>query len=385
MKRFVIALKILKIDDDAIIYIIQNLNSKQIKKIFTKQYNEVLGSYLVLAKYVDIFQEPQTVKEALDTAKHILKKNKELGIKTLIYGMRGYPENLEKMETPPPILYIKGKGFTKKDIKSLACVGTRKPTTFSEKAIEYLVPNWVNEKFNIIAGLAVGVDTIAHKICLNNSGRTIAVLAHGLDMIYPKENMDLSKEILNNGGTLVSEYPVGTKPEKYTFVNRNRIIVGLSLGTTIFECKEKSGTMHSVNYTFDQNKPVFYPNPGDDTTNQYLGGIRSLLNNSNAVMINDGNNFEIPIFYFGYKLRNSPKRLLQIKQNSITELFHNINNISISNIVQSFQNKEETKRISVEVNCDRYEKFKKIASKNNLSTKELLNALMEGVIEGNAK
>lgn len=105
------------------------------------------------------------------------------------------------------------------------------------------------ENFSIISGLALGIDAESHKACLNVGGRTIAILAHGLDMIYPRENIELSKSILNNGGTLISEYPVGTKPDKFRFVDRNRIVSGLSKGTIVFETKEKSGTMHTVDYT----------------------------------------------------------------------------------------------------------------------------------------
>lgn len=382
MKKFIIALKILKINDDAIIYILQNLTNKQIKKMFSKYYNEILANDLLLIKYIYIFQNADMVKTALKEADEILKKNRINDIKTLIYGMKGYPENLTKIHNPPPILYIKGKNFTKKDIKSLACVGTRKPTIFSKRAIEYLVPNWAKEDFSIIAGLATGVDTLAHKACIDSGGRTIAVLAHGLDMIYPKDNAQLAEDILKKNGTLVSEYPIGMKPEKYTFVKRNRIIVGLSMSTVIFECKEKSGTMYSVNFTFDQNKKVFYPNPGNELNSPYLGGIKTLLNNENAIMIKDGNNFEVPIFYLGYKLKHSPKRLLQIKQKSITKLFSNIGNVNISNVISNLKNKEATKRVSVEVNSEDYNQLKEIALQNNLTTKELMNALIRGVVEG---
>ena len=101
---------------------------------------------------------------------------------------------------------------------------------------------------SIISGLACGVDKLAHQACISAGGKTVAVLAHGLDIIYPKENKTLAERILKSGGILMSEYPVGTKADRFRFVNRNRIIVGMSRAVIIYECDEKGGTMYNVEF-----------------------------------------------------------------------------------------------------------------------------------------
>lgn len=381
MKKYAIALKYLNIEDELIIKILEQSTKKELKNLFLVKNQNIIEKDLSLLRYKSLFENKNKIDEALKYANDVLKKNKKLGIRTLLINEKGYPTNLKLIENPPPVLYFKGKGFRKSDEKALACVGTRNATIFSGNATKYLIPNWVREGFIIVAGLALGVDSLAHNFCINSGGRTVAVLAHGLDKIYPKENEQLSQEILRSGGTLVSEYPVGTEAEKFRFVKRNRLIVGLSKGTVIFECKIKSGTMHSAEFTHQQSKPIFCPNPGNGKLDIQQQGIRYLLEEKGAIIINGGNNFEIPIFYLGYKLRRSPSRLLQIKQLAIHSILSKIHNIKFEEVQSRISNKENLKRVSISVDIDKYENFKKIAKENNLTTKELFNCILFAMSE----
>lgn len=166
-----------------------------------------------------------------------------------------FPKKLLSIHNPPIRLYVKGDVTILKD-KGVAIIGTRNPTEYGKKAAYRLSEIFTNNGFNIISGLALGCDTHAHEGCLNANGKTIAILAHGLDVIYPKENKKLSEKILENGGCLISEYPINTKIEKYNFINRNRLQSGLSCGIIVIETDITGGTMHTVNHAIKQNKLI---------------------------------------------------------------------------------------------------------------------------------
>lgn len=380
MKEYIIAMKLLKINNSMIIEVLELLSTNEFQRLFSDRYNEIIEGNINLLPYIEYFEDRSKVKQALNEAEEIVQKSKEMNIKILTINQRNYPSNLKKLKDAPVVLYIKEKNYSKNYEKALACVGTRNPSEFSKKAVDYMVPNWVREDFTIVGGLAEGVDTLAHKKCLENGGKTIAVLAHGLDMIYPKSNEVLAKEIVSKGGLLVSEYPVGTKPEKHRFIERNRIIVGLSEGTVVFECKEKSGTMHSVEYSIEQKKPIFYPNPGNEP-NIYLDGIRSLINRKVGYMIENGNNFEKPIMVLGYDLKKSPLRLKQLKKIGFYKIIQKIIRANPEEEHDIPLSKEDTKRVSIEVNRENYERFKEIAKENNLSIKELMNLLIDSIVK----
>ena len=166
-----------------------------------------------------------------------------------------FPNKLISIPSSPTKLYCRGD-ISILNNKSVAIIGTRNPTEFGRKAALRLAEIFVNNGFTIVSGLALGCDTYAHEGCLNANGKTIAVLAHGLNTIYPKENKKLSEKILENGGCLISEYPINTKIEKYNFIHRNRLQSGLSYGVIVIETDIIGGTMHTVNHAINQNKLI---------------------------------------------------------------------------------------------------------------------------------
>lgn len=382
MKMFAIALKELGMKDDLIIDIITRYNKQQLKDLFVHKDLSFFRSDLRLVQYSERFTSSE-LENALQRALEIIKKNKINGIQTIIYNDKSYPQNLKNIENPPPVIYFKGKRPNNTFSKSLACVGTREPSKFSINATNYLIPQWVNEEFIIVSGLAAGVDTLAHISCLESGGTTVAVLAHGLDSIYPKENEQLAQKIVDNGGTLISEYPAGTKPDKFRFVNRNRLIVGIALGTIVFEMKIKSGTMHSVDYTLEQGKPLFCPNPGNEI-NENLDGLRFIMKNKSAISIANGSSFEIPIFRLGYKLKHNPVHMMKIKETYVKSILSNTNiQVNYDEVLSKLSNNDNLKKKSIMVNNLQFEEFKKIADASHLTIKELLNTIIEQVVVNN--
>lgn len=183
-----------------------------------------------------------------------------------------YPELLKEIYDPPISLYSKGNTQILNQA-SIGIVGCRDVSNYGKSAAKYFSYHLVKEGRNVISGLAKGVDSYAHigSICgqmesyphvdngvkSGNCGKTIAVVGNGLDMVYPKENGNLANQILETGGTILSEYPLGTKPEKMNFPARNRIISGMSNGILVVEAKEKSGTLITVDFALEQGRDVF--------------------------------------------------------------------------------------------------------------------------------
>ena len=168
-----------------------------------------------------------------------------------------YPELLKKIYTPPIILYQLGK-LDKNDSNSVAIVGTRRATDYGKLQTEKFAKELVEQRITIVSGLARGIDTYAQSAAIKYGGRTIAVIGSGLDVIYPAENKNLFQRIYKKElGAIISEYPLGTKPDAVNFPKRNRIISGLSLGVLVVETRINGGAMQTSNYAIDQNREVF--------------------------------------------------------------------------------------------------------------------------------
>mgnify|MGYP004524822113 FL=1 len=195
-----------------------------------------------------------------------IKYMKENDIDIIHICEKSYPQILKQIYDAPVNLYIRGN----KEIlngKNVGIVGCRECTDYGKKAAKYFAYNLSKEKsINIVSGLAKGVDSYAHWgsvganiecKSIQNCGKTIAVLGNGLDMVYPKENIELANEIIRSGGAIISEYPCGTKPDKMNFPARNRIISGISKGILVIEAKEKSGTLITVDFALEQGRDIF--------------------------------------------------------------------------------------------------------------------------------
>ncbi|HEY7356004.1 MAG TPA: DNA-processing protein DprA [Ktedonobacterales bacterium] len=168
-----------------------------------------------------------------------------------------YPALLREIYLPPSLLYLRGT-LTAADEWAISIVGTRKATAYGLQATNKLAGDLAQQQITIISGLARGIDTAAHQAALTAGGRTIAVLGCGLDIVYPPENAKLAARIVEQGA-LVSEFPLGTKPEASNFPARNRIISGLSRGVLVIEAplNPPSGALITTRFALDQNRDVF--------------------------------------------------------------------------------------------------------------------------------
>lgn len=217
-----------------------------------------------ILKQIDRFPKYANLLE--DEIENLNKMN----AKWITFWSDDYPVNLKNIFAPPIILYYKGS-LTKSDRNSVAIVGTRTATRYGKSIAERFSKDLAQNGITVISGMARGIDSVAHRATLSSSGRTIAVVGSGLDVIYPAENRDLYNQITENGA-VISEYKIGTKPDAQNFPKRNRIISGLSLGTLVVETKASGGSLQTAAYALDQNREVFaipgnLENPQSDGTN----------------------------------------------------------------------------------------------------------------------
>ncbi len=167
----------------------------------------------------------------------------------------GYPRLLKELHFPPPLLYYRGN-LDRIDKPAVAIVGSRRCTFYGQEVAHRLAVELAAAGVSVISGMALGIDTAAHRGTLENSGYTAAVLGCGVDQCYPPKNADLMQLIIAEG-VVISEYPVGTEPLPFHFPQRNRVISGLSLGTVVVEATAKSGALITANYALEQNREVF--------------------------------------------------------------------------------------------------------------------------------
>ncbi len=176
-----------------------------------------------------------------------------------------FPARLREIPYPPPFLFVKGT-LAPEDNLAVAVVGTRSASYYGLKVGRRLAGALGARGVTVVSGLARGIDTAAHQGALEMSGRTLAVLGCGLDVVYPPENRQLYQEIPEHGA-LVTEFPLGAPPEARNFPIRNRIISGLALGLVVIEAGVRSGTAITVRYALDQGREVFaVPGPIDSPT-----------------------------------------------------------------------------------------------------------------------
>jgi len=177
-------------------------------------------------------------------------------VKTININDKEYPALLRLIPHPPINLYYRGTILPNENC--FAIVGARNCSIESKKNA-FEMAKELSEYFTIVSGLALGVDSFSHTATIEEKKRTIAILGTGLSksVIYPKENLELSEDIVRTGGCLISEYPLNTRGSKKTFPERNRIISGISLAILAIEAKERSGTSITIREALKQNKKVF--------------------------------------------------------------------------------------------------------------------------------
>ncbi len=206
-----------------------------------------------------LFEEDmfRLLKQALDEGPDaLIGKLDEAHIRFVTRTSEDYPPSLENIPDPPGVLFVMGEGPID-DEKTFAVVGTRRASYDGKKAAKEFSFQLAQKGVTVVSGLARGIDTEAHLAALDAGGRTIAVLGNGLNTVYPPENAELARRIVQSGGLLISEMPPGERPSRYSFPARNRIIAGLSAGALIVEGDMASGAMITASFALEFLREVF--------------------------------------------------------------------------------------------------------------------------------
>ncbi|HMJ24996.1 MAG TPA: DNA-processing protein DprA [Pyrinomonadaceae bacterium] len=199
-----------------------------------------------------------------------IEQVRKLGGDILVLDDGVYPALLRETYDPPVVLYVKGAWNECLERPCIAIVGSRRCSTYGQNAALMMSRELAQRGVTIVSGLARGIDASAHRGALESGGRTVAVMGTGLDRTYPRDHQKLADEILNRGGALVTQFPLGTPPVSENFPYRNRVISGLSLGVLVIEAAENSGSLITARLAMEQNREVFAV-PGNITSRNSFG------------------------------------------------------------------------------------------------------------------
>ena len=271
----------------------------------------------------------------------------------IIIKDKNYPPQLKKIPDSPKQLYVEGNDNLSVVNNPLAVVGTRKISDYGRQMTEYFVKNLAKASVTIISGLALGVDGLAHRVALENNGRTIAVLGSGLNHIYPTVHKKLAEKIVKSGGALVSEYSPQIPPYKSNFPARNRIVSGLSLGILVIEAPKKSGALITADFALKQKRKVFVvPGRVYDKNSQ---GANELIKQ-------------------GAQLVSEPKDILKI-----------LNIRPISQKIEMIKNLSSEEKIILKILTKEPTLIDKITRKTKMSVNAILSILTQMEIKGLVK
>lgn len=237
------------------------------------------------------------------------KEIKKRKVRFLTLNDKEYPKLLAQIPNPPFVLYYRGETSILASGENIGVVGTRRITSYGEEVTRILVSDLVLSGFTIVSGLALGVDAQAHRSTLEAKGKTIAVLGCGVDCVTPLENERLYNSIVEKGGAVVSEYPLGHPPLRGSFPSRNRIIAGLSLGVLVTEGAEDSGSLITADYALKFNRPVFAV-PGPITSTLSKGPFK--LISKGAKLVTSAQDILKELNVQGSELRISPTSPLRL-------------------------------------------------------------------------
>jgi len=224
---------------------------------------------------------------ALNIAEAELLKNEKKGIQTLFFLDENYPRRLKQCVDAPILLYYKG-AIEFNPSKIISIVGTRNMSSYGQNILDQFIQDIKDEDIVVVSGLAYGVDIHTHQLCLKYNIKTMGVLGHGLDRIYPAQHKKVANQMLEEG-CLLSEFKMDTKPDRENFPRRNRIVAGISDATIVIESQIKGGSMITANLANDYNRDVF-TFPGD-VDRMYSKGCNHLIAEQKAHLIQDAAGF----------------------------------------------------------------------------------------------
>mgnify|MGYP006429736837 CR=1 FL=1 len=196
----------------------------------------------------------EDLRQGAEEARVEIEHCEEAGIDILPAGSPGYPARLNGIEGWPPVLYR--RGTSNGLLRSIAIVGTRDPSSWAPGRARAAAQCAVEAGLWVVSGLALGCDAAAHRSCLQAGGRTLALVAHGLDQVHPRDHEELAARLLAGGGALISEHPPGVPPNTHRFIRRNRLQSGVSAGIIVAHSPAQGGPMHTVRSAREQGRPI---------------------------------------------------------------------------------------------------------------------------------
>ncbi len=272
------------------------------KEVFKEKKYKLLKIPLVGSMVVNALQKPEVFLKAEKELEFVLKNN----IRVLFYSEPEYPDRLKNQADSPVLLYYKGNANLNHK-RIISVVGTRRITEYGKSIVQQLIEGISSFDIMVVSGLAYGVDSLSHKLCVEQNIPTIGVLGHGLDRIYPAENKKLSLQMINCGG-LLTEFGIHTKPDRENFPMRNRIVAGMSDAIIVIETKRNGGSMITAELANSYNKDVFtYPGRIYDTLSS---GCNYLIKSHKAYLIE---NPEDLLNNMGWDVSSSEKKQVQQK------------------------------------------------------------------------
>ena len=272
-------------------------SAELIFKASKKELEQIEGIGFIRAASIKGFNDFKTAEEEIN----FITKFK---IKPLFITDQEYPQRLLNCYDNPVLLYYKGNADLNNS-KIVAIVGTRNNSDYGKNLCEKLIEELAQEDILIVSGLAFGIDSIAHRAALKHQLKTIGVLAHGLDRVYPSQNISLAKQMISNGG-LLTDFRSLTKPDRQNFPSRNRIAAGISDCVVVIESSVRGGSLITAEIGNSYNKDVFaFPGRISDLKSE---GCNFLIKSNKAGMICNANDL---LENMGWKKIKNPKRKLQ--------------------------------------------------------------------------
>lgn len=259
------------------------------------------------------------IEEAINKADKIIEDSLKQNIQIVTYLDEDYPKRLKTIVDKPTVLYYKGNIECLNTKDTVAIIGTREPTEYGVKIARNLGSSFGKRDYVVVSGLALGCDMYGHEGCLDENGKTVAVLPCGLDTVYPAKNKPLAEKILDKDGCLISEYPIKTKVFKNFFIERDRLQSGLSDGVFVIETGEKGGTLHTVGYALEYKRVIAcYNHPAKYLTEPKTFGNQKLIREGKALAV--GNDDELEVFRKKMKERKDIPQEEKVTQGTIFDL-----------------------------------------------------------------
>jgi DNA processing protein len=249
-----------------------------VENIFSKTKKQLLAIPGIGESFVANFEPQSTINQAETEYKYTQKNN----IQVLTYSDPNYPKRLTHFDYCPIVLYYKGDGDLNHH-RTVAVVGTRTPTDYGKIQCERIVEGMAGYNIMLISGMAYGVDGIAHRQSIASGIPTIGVMGHGHDRIYPAEHKSLARKMVEDGGGILTEFPIGTRPDRENFPMRNRIIAAMSDAIIVIESKRSGGSIITAEFGNEYNKDVFAL-PGL-VTDEFSEGCNKLIKQHKANLL----------------------------------------------------------------------------------------------------